>query len=508
MSLTILRRRALIPALALALSACHSAADAHFPNGFLFGAAIAGFQVEMGCPTVPRAQCEDPNSDWYTWITNPTLVSEPGNYIEGDPPTAGPGFYELYPADLDRLANELHGNALRTSIEWSRLFPTSTVGISGYTALHAAASADALTYYHALFAAMKARGLTPLVTLNHYTLPTWIHDAAGCHADLDACHPRGWFDAETTINEIAKYAGFCAQEFGADVDWWATLNEPFSAIVLAGYLLPSAQRTNPPGVTLRWDAAHAVATAMITAHNRMADAIHAADTVSAAGDGVAARVGIVYDLEAVSPADPSNATDLAGAANLDYLLNQMFLDGAISGKLDANFDGNQVQTAGLGGRTDFLGINYYERVTEQGLTTSAFPEGTPLFTFNPLTLQLTSDVTGLSGVLQAASTRYHLPIVISETGTTDPSDTGVVAAWINQSLALTREAISQGVDMRGYFYWTLMDNYEWNHGMSERFGLYGVDATDPTKARTPRPKAIAAFAAIAQARELPADAGQ
>jgi len=456
----------------------------------------------MGCPTVPRAACEDPHSDWYAWITNPTLISEPGNYIEGDPPTAGPGFFELYPADLDRLANELHGNALRTSIEWSRLFPTSTVGIEGYAALKAAASPAALTYYHALFAAMKARHLTPLVTLNHYTLPDWIHDAAGCHADLDTCSPRGWLDADTTVNEIAKYAGFCAQEFGGEVDWWATLNEPFTAIVLTGYLLPTAQRTNPPGVFLRWDAARTVVQAMIRAHNRMADAIHAADTVSASGDGVAARVGLVYNLQAVSPQDPTNALDIQGAKNLDYLMNQLFLDGAIKGLVDAQLDGTQVQASDLGGRTDFLGINYYQRITEEGLAESAFPQGTPLFTFDPLTLEYTGDPAGLTQELAFASARYHLPMVITETGTTDPGDTGAGAAWIQETLTRAREAISSGIDLRGYFYWTLMDNYEWNHGMSLRFGLYAVDGSDPSKARTARPRAIAAFSAVAASREL------
>ncbi len=501
-------RLAPVAAIVSLLAACHGGADAHFPSGFFFGAAIAGFQAEMGCPTLPPARCEDRNSDWYAWITNPTLIAEAGNHIEGDAPARGPGFYELYPADLDRLANELHGNALRTSIEWSRLFPTSTVGINGTAALRAAASADALAYYHALFAAMKARHITPLVTLNHYTLPNWIHDAAGCHANLDTCSPRGWLDADTTVNEIAKYAGFCAQEFGGEVDWWATLNEPFTAVVLAGYVMPSATRTNPPGVNLRWDAAKAAVQAMIRAHNRMADAIHAADTTSAAGDGVAARVGIVYNLQAVSPANPDNPLDITGAKNLDYLMNQLFLDGALNGLVDANFDGTQVKQTDLGGRTDFLGINYYQRLTEEGLSTSAFPNVTPLFTFDPFTLQYSNDVEGLAGELAFAHSRYHLPMVISETGLTDPDDTGAAAEWIQSSLFQARTAISQGIDLRGYFFWSLVDNYEWNHGMTMRFGLYAVDGGDTSKARTARPRAISAFAQIAKTRAVAApDAG-
>src|SRR5437870_5696791 len=103
------------------LAAC-SSADPHFPQDFLFGTAIAGFQADMGCPTVARAQCEDSASDWYQWITRPELVGDGSLHLNGDPPTAGPGFFELYRQDIDRAAAEVHSNALRLSIEWSRIF--------------------------------------------------------------------------------------------------------------------------------------------------------------------------------------------------------------------------------------------------------------------------------------------------------------------------------------------------------------------------------------------------
>src|SRR5713101_8132279 len=134
----------------------------------------------MGCPTVPAGQCEDRASDWYAWITRPELLADPGTYLAGTPPSAGPGFFELYAQDLDRAANELHSNALRLSIEWSRVFPVSTIGVPD---LRSVASPAALAYYHAVFAAMKAP------------------------------------------------------------------ERAFTAVVLAGYLLPSGNRTNPPGVT-------------------------------------------------------------------------------------------------------------------------------------------------------------------------------------------------------------------------------------------------------------------
>src|SRR6185369_10789959 len=91
-----------------------------------------------------------------------------------------------------------------------------------------------------------------LVTLNHYTLPLWIHDGKACHADIDGCKDRGWLDHDRIVRAIALYAGYCGRKFGKWVDLWATLNEPF-ATVLAGYVFPSAERSHPPGVALRLD---------------------------------------------------------------------------------------------------------------------------------------------------------------------------------------------------------------------------------------------------------------
>lgn len=484
-------------------SAATTPEDFHFPPQFLFGSAIAGFQVEMGCPTTKAAECDDPASDWYAFITKPELVADQGLYIHGDPPSTGPGFFELYPADLDRAARELHGNALRQSIEWSRIFPTSTDAIEGYDALKKAASPAALAYYHALFAAMKARGLKPLVTLNHYSLPLWIHDVAACHADINACKDKGWADRPRIVKEIAKYAGFVGREFGGEVDLWATLNEPFTAVVVAGFLFPTAQRSNPPGVFLKTDAAKTAMTAMIEGHARMYDAVHAGDTVDADGDGKAARVGIVYNLQAVSPDDPEDPVDQQGVKNLSYVMNEMFLNGVARGDLDANIDGNVVHRDDLANRLDFLGINYYQRTIVQGTPQSFFPAVSPLLTFNLINLALDADPKGLYEVIRFGQ-RYNVPMMITETGVDDGKDDGSAPAWVVRTLGWVKRAIADGAPVEGYFYWSLIDNYEWNHGMTWYMGLYGIDSRDPMKTRRPR-KAVAAYSRIAQAGAIPDD---
>jgi beta-glucosidase/6-phospho-beta-glucosidase/beta-galactosidase len=497
-----MRRFALL-SLVCALGCSSGPEDLKFPKGFLFGSAIAGFQAEMGCPTVDPATCEDRNSDWYTFITKPELLADSRLYLEGDPPTSGPGFYELYPQDLDRAANELHNNALRLSIEWSRLFPTATDGLDDPDALRAAASPTALAYYHAVFAAMKARGLQPFVTINHYTLPAWLHDAYGCHVDITTCTQRGWLDHDRILREMARYAGFLGREFGGEVDRWATLNEPLTAVVLAGYLFPTSQRTNPPGVLLKTAEAKAAYQAMVEAHARAYDALKAADTVDADGDGKAARVGIVYNLQAVEPFDARDPQDVTGADNMAYVENEMFLDGVAEGMFDANLDHQQVKRDDLVGRMDFIGVNYYARTVAEGTPGSLFPEISPLLTFNLLNIHYDYDYPrGVYEVLKFAK-RYGVPLVISETGAVDqPPNT--TASWIVRTLTWVKRAMREGVPVEGYFVWTLTDNYEWNHGMSIRMGLYAVDKDDPQKTRVAR-SAVDAYGRIAEAGEIPPD---
>ena len=477
--------------------------DVRFSSRFLYGTAIAGFQTEMGCPTLAAADCEDRHSDWYDFITNPALVSAPNLFIAGDPPSAGPGFYELYEQDLDRAANDLHNNSLRISIEWSRLFPTATDGIEGQDALRASASPAALAYYHALLSAMKARGLTPMVTLNHYTLPSWLHDAHGCHVDIDHCVNRGWVDHDRIVPEIAKYARFVATEFGGDIDLYATLNEPLTAVVLVGYLFQTAQRTNPPAVFFRTEEAKATYRNMIEAHARMYDAVKAADTIDADGDGEAARIGIVYNLQSVAPEWPGDPQDERGAANMDYVMNQMFLDGVAKGDFDADMDGHPVHRDDLAGRMDFLGVNYYARTIAEGTPSSLFPEVSPLITFNLISLRYDYDYPkGIYDVLMFGR-RYGVPMIITETGVSEDQP-DKIASWLVRTMTWVQRAIHDGADVEGYYTWTLMDNYEWNHGMSFNMGLYAVDKNDPQKTRHAR-SGVDVYGRIAAGGKIPAD---
>lgn len=489
-----------------------------FPKGFGFGTAIAGFQVEMGCPTMPAALCEDRGSDWYQYITTPRILDNDLLHMSKDPPSVGPGFFETYAEDIARAGGqgegELGSQVLRMSVEWSRVFPRATFGVSRFEDLRRLADADALRFYHDVFAQLRARGMRASVTVNHYSLPLWIHDGNMCNegvvpgSGMSACiaaGKAGWADPNRSriVDEMAKYAGFLAREFGGEVDEWATLNEPFSAVVVAGYLVSSEMRSNPPGLTHAWmnvGAAKTAYLAMIEAHARSYDAIKANDLVDADGDGRPAEVGVVYAFTKITPLT-DNDGDAKAAANADYFFHDMMMDGFALGKVDEDWDKAphaRTVRADLANRLDWLGVNYYFGFEAQSTVVTALPFISPHIDFNMLR-EFDGDAPGGLYDVLARARRYGKPMVVSETGFVQ-KDARKAAAWTVRTLEETRRAIDDGMDVRGYYAWTLMDNYEWNHGGGMRMGLYAVDPS--TKARSLR-ESGRAFAEIAKARDIP-----
>jgi beta-galactosidase len=444
-------------------------AGRQFPSGFLFGTATAGFQVEPGCPTVAVDECTDPLSDWYVYATDATMIAEPNTFLTGqDPAEVGPGHYELYETDFDNVTQELHNNAFRMSLEWSRIFPTSTEGVTGYANLLALADPTAVAHYHDVFAALKARGITPLVTINHYTLPTWIHDPVGCHANLASCSPRGWVDAERTVTEMAKFAGFVAAEYGDDVDHWCTLNEPH-AVLLPGFLAQTPSRTNPPAVSFRSAEAKIALNAMIQAHARIYDAIHEADLEDADADGVSASVGIVYNIIPTAAQDPQDPAQVTAAENMFYLFNEVMLNAMTTGRLDHDLDGTAELDATLENRMDYLGLNYYYRMLVKAVPQPFLPDYSPLTTFNPVDT-ITDDQypQGMYDSAMYLHATFGKPIIVTESGVAVTEDLAAQSRYVVQYLSWIHQAMQEGADIRGYFFWALMDNFEWNHGMDQK----------------------------------------
>ncbi len=456
----------------------------------------------MGCPFVPADLCIDSNSDWYLWTTSEEIIDGRNTYLTGeDPAEVCPGHWELYQTDFDLAAGELFGNAYRLSIEWSRIFPGPTDGIEGFENLRAAADPEAVWHYHQVLGALRDRGLAPVVAINHYTLPAWIHDAVRCHQTLGGCKLRGWLDQERIVREIGKYAGFLAAEYGGQVDLWLTLHGPFQ-IMFSGYLWPAAQKANPPAVWLKTAEAKAVYHSLVEAHARMYDAVKAADLVDADSDGRAAQVGVSYSASPTWPRDPENSLDVVGAENVDYLWNRAMLNAMAAGEFDEELDGNIEHREDLSGRMDFIGLNYYGGIEVTGTRKATFPQMSPYTTFDPFEIGGVDSPEGLYDMLKTLQRDYHLPVLVTGNGTDDRHDDGRAPAYIVRHLAWLLQARGEGVEVFGYLYSTLTDTYDWNHGTNFHYGLYRVDSDDPLRPRTPR-QGAATYGEIVSRGEIP-----
>jgi beta-galactosidase len=500
-----------------------------FPPGFLWGTAVSAFQTEAGA----NPASNDPGTDWWTWVHDPAGIA--AKRVSGDLPEDGPGSYDLYGTDL-QLAHKLKTNAFRMSIEWSRIFPRSTrdVDASGgidegvLQELDALADQDAVAHYRRLLENLRKRHLTPFVTLNHFTLPLWIHDPIATRAAIQPFglnglpshfdDPAGWLDSGTTP-EFAKYAAYLGWKYGDLVDLWAPINEPL-VVATSGYLTLPGLGSFPPGV-FNFPAVIATVLNMVEANAAAYDALKAWDRVGADGDAPAARVGLVQNLVAFAPANPANVTDVTGTKNADYLFNRMFINAAVLGQIDANVDGviqPSEQHPEMAGKADFIGVNYYLRAKVNGFGFSLTPV-IPVLTFSPTISYRTpenptappcptecTDVgwevypEGLRQVLAGAG-GYGLPVYITENGIADADD-DQRPSYLLRHLAVLQQAIADGVaDVRGYFHWSLLDNFEWSSGYQPKFGLYSYD--HDTLTRTARPSADL-YRRIAQKNALPA----
>jgi len=433
-----------------------------FPDGFLWGTAIAPYQVEGDLH----------GTDWYQWET------ECGSRCSGDSADDGPGFLVHHEADLD-AAREMANNAIRLGIDWSRLFPTEE-------SFPASPDPDAVALYHDIIDAARARDLQVMVTLVHFALPSWIHDLT------DRAARPGW-EGDAIVDRFARFAGWAAAEYGDDVDLWITINEPFVNVV-GGWVSGDV----PPGESLAIDTGLAVAERMIRAHAAGYDAIHEMDTVDADGDGAAARVSIAQHSRVFVPKDPDDARQARAVEMFRYLLNDYFLIAVTRGDLDRNYDfdaddpGDAAADPSLAGRLDFIGLNYYGvTVVIATANDNAFPLiGIPFL--NDLELQgfdaPKSDFgwaiypAGLRQVIDELAP-YQLPIIITENGIADAGD-ALRPRFLIEHLYEVGRAIDEGAEVEGYFHWSLMDNFEWSSGYCPRFGLLRVDFDDPQRPRT------------------------
>lgn len=425
-----------------------------FPHGFLWGVSTSAFQIE-------GAVAEDGRRD-SIWDV---FCRKPGAIRDGQTAEVAVDHYHRWPEDLE-LMSRLGVSAYRFSLAWPRIQPAGS----------GPANPAGLDFYERLTDALLARGITPVPTLYHWDLPQPLEEEGG------------WMARETAAR-FAEYAGLAAERLADRIPLWITLNEPF-VVTAFGYALGF----HAPGRSLMLDG-------LPTAHHQLLG--HGLATAALRAAGVS-QVAIVNNYSPARPASDSEA-DAAAAHAYDILHNRMFTDplllGAypdlspfgLPGGLDCVREGD---LAVIAAPVDALGVNYYMPMRLSALPDSALPfqmepiPGYPVTAFGWPVIPA-----GLTELLVLLKQRYGdalPPVYITENGCSaddQVNDQGTVAddariSYLDSHIRAVHEAVAGGVDVRGYFIWSLMDNFEWTEGYYQRFGLVHVDFA--TQHRTPK----------------------
>ena len=447
-----------------------------FPEGFLWGAATAAYQIEGAVATDGRTP-----SIW------DTFSEVPGAVVGGHTGHIATDHYHRYRDDVALMAS-LGLRSYRFSVSWSRVQPAGA----------GPANPKGLDFYQRLVDELLANGIEPWLTLYHWDLPQTIENAGG-------------WPARDTAARFAEYASLVHGALGDRVHNWTTLNEPWCSSFL-GY----ASGDHAPG---RRDPASAVRAAhhLLLGHGLAVDAIRAASSES--------KVGITLNLYAISAAS-AGAEDQEAARRIDGISNRFFLDPVLLGQYPSDVvadlapltDFSFVRDGDLAITSrplDMLGINYYSRHVlaapppsadgtidwRGGGATAPYPgsEGARFVKRGvPVTaMDWEIDAPGLTEVLQTVSRKYpSVPLYITENGAAfddRPDADGSVndhdrRDYFDQHLGACLDAIATGVPLQGYFAWSLMDNYEWAWGYTRRFGLVYVDYQ--SQVRTPKASAL------------------
>ncbi len=425
-----------------------------FPAGFLWGAATSAHQVEGN----NRA------NDWWRFEQQPGKIH--GGATSGD----ACRHFELFDRDFALAEADAH-NAHRLSIEWSRI-----------ESERGRINPAAVAHYHAVFASLKRHRLAPIVTLHHFTNPLWIADGGG-------------WENRATIDRFCEFVRFCAREFGGEVDWWCTINEP-EVLAFRSYsegVWPPAKRDE--GIALE------VMANLLEAHGRAARVLREEDRADADGDGHATRIGFAKHFVQLEPDRPWFPLDALRARIENAVFNDGVI-GALSGEIALSLPGARGvrrNVPELKGSSDWFGLNYYTRWKVK------------MFAPDPHVVRRGAERTDLGweiwpggfekAILRVA--RAGLPVLVTEHGFADAADAFRPRAVVD-SLIHMGKAMEQGARVLGYLHWSLLDNFEWADGYKARFGLYRVDFSRPERERT-RTRSAGIFARIARANAITAD---
>jgi beta-glucosidase len=420
---------------------------ARFPDGFLWGTATAAHQVEGN----NRA------NDWWAW------EQTSGHVKNGDSSERACEHYHRFPSDFELLGS-LHQNAHRLSVEWSRIEPR-----------RGQFSPEALEHYREVLTALRERGMEPMVTLHHFTNPTWI-------ADLGA-----WEEAKTA-EHFADFAARVVDEYHDLVRYWVTINEP-TVVAYQGYV----RGEWPPGKHYDLGQVARVLTTLMRAHWLAYERIKSRHPQ--------AQLGLAHHIRLFDPARAWMPLDRAVAWAFDRVFNRTTLKTLQTGKLVFPLT-SAGRATGPTPSQDFLGLNYYTRDLvkfNRRYRDELFGERVMPAEAQRSDLGWEIYPDGLYRALRGLA-EFRLPVIVTENGIADDADR-MRAAYLLSHLTAVQRAIADGVPVRGYFHWTAMDNFEWAEGYSAKFGLIACDPQ--TQERRLRPSARL-YAEICRTNTLPA----
>ncbi|WP_284615519.1 GH1 family beta-glucosidase [Aquabacterium humicola] len=434
--------------------------DTVFPPGFLWGAATSAYQVE-GSPLADGAGI----SNWHRF------AHTPGRIAGGDTGDIACDHYRRMPEDV-ALMRTLGLNAYRFSVAWSRVLP------EGRGRLNAAG----LGFYERLVDQLLGAGITPMLTLHHWDLPAALDDRGG------------WLNPDSA-DWFADYAALVGRALGDRVALWTTLNEPW-VIADGGFM----HGVLAPGHRSAWEAA-LVAQRLLCAHGRGVQALRAECS------GPQHRIGLVVNIEPKRAASDHPA-DRAACERAHAYMNRQYLDPVLRGERPAELAAlfgpawpacSDEDIALMRTPIDWVGINYYTRgVMAHDETTwplQARHVRQPGATYTETGWEV--HARALTETLLWVRERYgDIPQYVTENGAAfyDPPVAGpdgiadpLRLQYLRDHLGAVADAIRAGVDLRGYFAWSLLDNLEWAHGYAKRFGIVHVDFA--TGRRTPKASA-------------------
>jgi beta-glucosidase len=405
----------------------------HFPKGFLWGTATASHQVEGG----------NKNNNWWVW------EQEPGRILQGH--TSGQAcdwWNGRWREDFDR-ASETGQNAHRFSVEWSRVQPSQDRW-----------DEHALDRYRDMARGLRQRNMTALVTLHHFTEPLWLYE-------------QGGWENEAAVEYFNKYTAKVVEALKEYVSLWCTINEPnvFSTFAYVMGEFPPGKKDFGAAMKVLENLARGHAAAYQTIHRLQPEA----------------RVGVAMNYRGFQPSKPWFPPDKIAAALQSNLFNDLFPRILSEGVMTLPYGRKRIPEAK--GTQDYLGINYYTK------DLVSFNISKPKELFGRRFYEDGADLsdTGFiankpEGLFEAIKwgRQFNVPMIVTENGVEDADD-HLRPRYLFQHIHQMWRAVNFNWPVKGYFFWTLVDNFEWERGWTQRFGLWELDVD--TQVRRKRPSA-------------------